>query len=167
MVLLAVGLAGTVYLPTLRYDFVWDDIALVVENPDLKLASPLPLFGRSFMQHQSRQELRPDKYYRPLVVASLWFDARVWGPRPFGFHLTNLVLNTAAALLAVLLLLRLFPGRFWPPLLAGLGFALHPAHVESVTFVSGRTDILAAVFVLSALLLLLSWRDRPAWWKLC
>jgi Flp pilus assembly protein TadD len=51
---------------------------------------------------------------------------------------------------------------FWPALLGGLAFALHPTHVESVAFVADRTDLMMTLFVLLAFLALLRYRRRPA-----
>jgi tetratricopeptide (TPR) repeat protein len=78
-------------------------------------------------------------------------------------------LNCLAGVLAALLLAVLFRGTragtpsdgFWPALLGGLVFALHPTHVESVAFICGRTDLMLAVFLLAAFLLLVRFRDRP------
>ncbi len=163
-VLLAAGIvaiAGLLYLPTLRYDFVWDDKALIVENQDLMSPTPFPLFGQSFTHWWAKQGFIPHSYYRPLVVSSLWLDRKLWGARPFGFHLTNVLLNCGVGVLVALLLAEML-ASFWPALLGGLAFALHPAHVESVAFVSDRTDIMMAFFILLAFLALLRLRRRPS-----
>ncbi len=163
-VLLAAGivaLAGLSYLPTLRYDFVWDDKALIVENQDLLAPAPFGFFGQSFTHWWAKQGLVPNSYYRPLVVSSFWLDRKLWGARPFGFHLTNLLLNCGVGVLVVLLLAEML-ASFWPVLLGGLAFALHPTHVESVAFVSDRTDLMMAFFILLAFLALLRLRRRPS-----
>lgn len=152
-------LAGTaLYLPTLGYDFAWDDEQLITANPDIRAGSSLALFGRPFLAAGHGSETRRVAYYRPLAALSFWLDHRAWGMNPRGFHLTNVLLNGLVLVLFGLLLLELFRrgGRFrpWPALLGVLAFAAHPAHVESVAFISGRTDLLAAVFVLAAALLI-------------
>jgi protein O-mannosyl-transferase len=163
-VLLAVGivaLAGLLYLPTLRYDFVWDDKALIVDNGDLAVSTPLPFFGQSFTHWWAKQGLGPHSYYRPLVVTSFWLDRKLWGAKPVGFHLTNVLLNCAVGVLVVLVLAEML-ASFWPALLGGLALALHPTHVESVAFVSDRTDLAMTLFVLLAFLALLRLRRRPS-----
>jgi len=163
-VLVAAGvvvLAGLLYLPTLRYDFVWDDRALIADNGDLLAPTPLPFFDQSFTHWWASQGLGPHSYYRPLVMTSFWLDRKLWGPRPFGFHLTNVLLNCAVGALVVLVLAEML-ASFWPALLGGLAFALHPAHVESVAFVSDRTDLAMALFVLLAFLALLRLRRRQS-----
>jgi Flp pilus assembly protein TadD len=156
-----VALAGLLYLPTLRYDFVWDDRGLIVENQDLLAPAPFGFFGQSFTHWWATQGLIPHSYYRPLVISSFWLDRKLWSMRPFGFHLTNVLLNCGVGVLAVLVLAEML-ASFWPTLLGGLAFALHPAHVESVAFVSDRTDLMMTLFVLFALLALLRFRRRPA-----
>ena len=156
-----VALAGLLYLPTLRYDFVWDDKALIVENQDLSAPAPFGFFGQSFTHWWAKQGLVPNSYYRPLVVSSFWLDRKLYGTRPLGFHLTNVLLNCVVGALVVFALAEML-ASFWPALLGGLAFALHPAHVESVAFVSDRTDLAMTLFILLAFLALLRFRRRPA-----
>ncbi|HEY0465580.1 MAG TPA: hypothetical protein VGC79_15305, partial [Polyangiaceae bacterium] len=88
---------------------------------------------------------------RPLTILSLALDRALYGNSPAGFHLTNLVLH----LLSTALLFRLLRVRGSAGYVAALGaalWALHPRLTEAVAWVSGRTDVLAAFFVLCALL---------------
>lgn len=162
LVLVAAGivaLAGLLYLPTLDYGFVSDDMTLIVQNQDLQVSTPFGFFGQSFTHWRSTQGLSPHAYYRPLVISSFWFDLRFWGMSPFGFHLTNVLLNCAVGVLVALVLFQMLVS-FWPALIGGLAFAWHTAHVESVAFVSGRTDLMMTLFVLLAFLALLRFRCR-------
>ncbi len=176
--LVAVALVcGAVYLPTLRYGFVWDDEQLVTVNPRLTTANPLDFFGQDFMP--ALHGASPVRYYRPLAVLSLWLDRQAWGANPLGFHLTNVLLNALVlALLGLVAAASLKlqssspdPGTrnpepqtaLLPVLLGVMLFGLHPAHVESVAFISGRTDLLAAAFALVALLFLLRYRAGGRW----
>ena len=157
VILFAALVCAAMYLPTLRYQFVWDDEQLVVANQRLDVANSLSLFGQSFMPQSHGSAATRVQYYRPLTVLTFWLDRHIWGQNPFGYHLTNVLLNALALVLLGLLLVRL-AGRtqIWPVLLGVAVFGLHPARVESVAFVSGRTDLLATVFVLACLLSL--WR---------
>jgi protein O-mannosyl-transferase len=155
-----VALAGLLYLPTLRYDFVWDDRGLITENRDLLAPAPFGFFGQSFTHWWANQGRIPHQYYRPLVISSFWLDRKLWGLRPFGFHLTSVLLNCGVGVLVVLVLAEML-ASFWPVLLGGLAFALHPTHVESVAFVADRTDLMMTLFVLFAFLALLRYRRRP------
>jgi Flp pilus assembly protein TadD len=163
-VLLAAGIAallGLLYLPTLKYGFVWDDRDLIVQNQDLQVPVPFEFFCQSYTHWPATHgAILPNAYYRPLVISSFWLDRSLWGMRPPGFHLTNVLLNCANCALVALLLAELL-ASFWPALLGGLAFAFHAAHVESVSFVSGRTDLMMTLFVLLAFLALLRFRRRP------
>jgi len=173
-------LLAAVYLPTLRYGFVWDDEQLVTANPRLVTGKPLEFFGQDFMP--ALHGASPVRYYRPLSVLSLWLDRQVWGLNPFGFHLTNVLLNAVVLALLGLALSTSFKPQAAslqseiqnpePKIASGLVllgvalFGLHPAHVESVAFVSGRTDVLAAIFVLLSILALLRFRTTGRWYWL-
>ena len=135
--------------PSLRNGFVWDDRNLIVESR-LVEASDGP--ARAFLQDfwASEEQVGTSDYYRPLVACSYWLDHRIYGLRPWGFHLTNLLIHAAAVVLLAALLRDLGLGSGWSALLAG-AFAVHPTLAESVAWIAGRTDSLAALFVLLAL----------------
>ena len=147
-------LAVATYLLSLGFDLVWDDpLLLEWTRSRFRDGGLAGLLGASF---RLKPEM-PLDFYRPVVLLSLLVDDFAGGGSPFSFHLTNVLLHAAASTLVLLLLSALGAGR--GPALAGAAlFAVHPVHVESVAFVSGRTDLLAAVFVLASALL---WtRDR-------
>jgi tetratricopeptide (TPR) repeat protein len=71
------------------------------------------------------------------------------------FHLTNVALHAANSAL-VAALAWAFTSSAPAALLSGLFFAVHPVHVESVAFVSARSDLWAGLFSLTSALL---------WWR--
>ena len=153
---LGVALAGVLgYAATLSYDFVWDDTLLIQRSWHLHQWRSLPAVLGS---HFWAEVQEASHYYRPLVMLSFFLDLRLWGLNPAGFHLTNLLAHLATSL-AVLALGRRLTGSHWAGGIAGVAFALHPLHTESVAFISGRTDILATLFFLLALLGYAAWRD--------
>jgi len=141
------------YGASLRYDFVSDDLHLIVDRlPAYQKSFPIAeAFSHNFWKGGAYGALPGEAkdYYRPLVTLSYAADARIWGARAFGFRLTNLLLHAVASWLVMLLLLRLGIGRAIA-LAAALLFALHPIHVSNVAWISGRTDLLCAVFLLIA-----------------
>jgi len=136
------------YLPTIRYGFVWDDNGLILNNPFLGQTNPIELLTKGFWNNPEAG-LGQDEatYYRPLTNLSLYVDHKVWGLRPTGYHLTNVIINAAAAFLVCLLLWELF-GSVWLAGLGGLLVGIHPAMNCVVTFVSNRTYLLALFFLL-------------------
>jgi hypothetical protein len=135
-----------VFANSLTNDFVWDDNELIVNNPAVHSLSDVSQFFSGHFWSQSSQPSARG-YYRPLVLLSYAADYRVWGARPFGFHLTNVLWHALAAALVCALLMRLTSSPA-ASLAAGALFAALPVHVESVAFISGRTDVIATVFLL-------------------
>lgn len=152
--------------------FVFDDVHLIVKNE--RLEAPNGVWAGFTGDYYTTGavgatgEIRALGYYRPLAVLSTWLDYQIWERRAFGYHLTNLILHVLTVLGLFVLLRHLTTGTL-VPLTAALLFAVHPAHVETVTFVSGRVDVLAAAFSVGALVALVrSWSGRAgkAWWAL-
>lgn len=151
----AIGLlAAAAFALTAGFDLVWDDPLLLEWTRSCYREGGIAgVLGAPF-------RLKPEAplgYYRPVVMLSLLADELAWGGSPVAFHLTNILLHAGASVLALFLLSALGAGRGAAAAGAAL-FAVHPVHVESVAFVSGRTDLLAAVFALAAALAWL--RDR-------
>ncbi len=146
---LLAALVFAAFFPALTAEFLfWDDQHTIVDNPHIRTldGATVRWAFSSFLQG----------HYQPLTSLSLALDHAVWGLRPFGFHLTNLLLHAANAVL-VLLLLRTFLPRagLLPILLGAAAWALHPMRVESVVWATERRDVLSAAFLLAALLV---WR---------
>ncbi len=148
------ALAGLVLLalaPALAAGFVWDDGPLILDNPAVKNPRLVPqLLTSSFWQTGDRND-RFRSFFRPLVSVSYAADYAAWGPRALGFHVTNLLLHFGCVLLVYRIATReKIPGA--AAFCAAALFAVHPVHVESVAWISGRTDVLATLFLLAAFL---------------
>ncbi len=145
------------YVRVLGADFVWDDHKLIERAPEVQQLQPLgSYFERGFWLAKSA-EFDPGRvYYRPLVTLSFALDQRLYAGNPGGFHLSNVLLH----LVVCVLLFRLCCQYGARPAIAVLGvalWALQPRLTEDVAWVAGRTDVLATLFVLAALLV----RARP------
>lgn len=150
------------YLPALSFTFVWDDRALILENWYIRDLGSIPGF---FLSEFRVDPLTITNFYRPVVMVTYTLDYALWGENPLGFHLTNIVFNTLAVLLVFWTAKGLLRGTSYSgvvPWVAALLFAVHPTHVESVAFIAGRTDLLAAIFMLVALLAYLRFATSPA-----
>src|SRR5438132_7979128 len=87
----------------------------------------------------------------PITWMSHMLDVDLWQMQA-GMHvLTNVFLHVASACILFLALTRM-TGAAWPSVTVAALFAIHPAHVESVAWVSERKDTLSTLFALFALL---------------
>jgi len=158
------------FWPALDNELVdFDDTADLVHNPDYKglgWSNLRWMFSNTTMGH-----------YRPLTWLSYGVDHVLWNGRPFGFHLTSLLLHAANGVLfwvLIRLLLRpLFPEQqrtLWFEICTAIGaafFVLHPLRVESVAWASARKDVLSGFFLLLAVIGHLKGVERgKAWWVL-
>jgi tetratricopeptide (TPR) repeat protein len=152
---LLAALAGfAVFAPTLGYEFVWDDRATVVHNRAIRSLANVPSFftGHAFSgASEDLRDIRVIEYYRPVWVLSLAVNHAVWGERPLGYHLSNVLLHALASGLTAWLVFELTGGAA-AAALAGVLFAVHPVHAEAVAWVSARNEMLLCVFVLLAFL---------------
>jgi tetratricopeptide (TPR) repeat protein len=142
------------YAPAFRAGYVVDDEQYVYDNPTLRTPGGL---RRIWLEPQASPQ------YYPLVFTSFWLEHRAWGLNAAGYHVTNILLHAANALLLWLALRRLGVPGAW---LAAALFGLHPVHVESVAWVSERKNVLSGLFYGLALLAYLRFAppepDRPA-----
>lgn len=137
------------YLPALRAGFVWNDDTYLTENPTLQAPNALTLIWT---------DPKASEQYYPLVFTTFWLEKQLWGLRPFGYHLVNVLLHTASALLLWWLLHRLGLPAGW---LAAALFALHPVCVESVAWVTERKNTLSLLLSLLAAHAFLASREPP------
>jgi tetratricopeptide (TPR) repeat protein len=138
-------LVAAVFGGTLGNEFVFDDHDLVEGNPVVRTLDPRTHFGSHFWEQQGGTGAAY-LYYRPLVSLTLAVEWKLFETRPFGYHLTNLLLHAAAAFLVFLVARGL--GSDVAALIAAALFAVHSAQTEAVAFVLARTDLLAACLVL-------------------
>lgn len=155
---LTVALAIAASANSLANRFAYDDVHIVEENKAIRSLDNLPeLVTEPYWPE--RRGGAALHLYRPVTLATLATDWSLWDGRPFGFHLTNLLLHGLATALLAWLLLR-FAGP-WGALVGGALFAVHPVHTETVANVVGRAEILVAVFAFAALLVASGARAQP------
>jgi tetratricopeptide (TPR) repeat protein len=136
------------YGATLRADFVnWDDPVHVYENQ--RVTAPDAL-RRSWSNGTN-----PGFY--PILFGTYGLEWRAAGGKPWLLHLDNVLLHAVNTLLVGALAreLGMSPMASW--LVAGL-WALHPAQVESVAWITERKNVLYTAFWLGSLLLYSRWR---------
>lgn len=155
-ILLALAAATTVaYAPAVGGGFHFDDLHTVVERVALR---DLGAFVRSTLVEEYLSA------GRPITDLTFAIDLRLFGLSPRAFHWTSIALHLAAVALAWLLARRLTARAGWRgeglALFAAGVFALHPMQSQAVSYVSQRSEVLASLLFMSALLALLE-ADEP------
>jgi tetratricopeptide (TPR) repeat protein len=139
-------LTFALYAPVLHHGFVaFDDAAYVTANARVQAGLTPGNIPWAFTSLVSAN-------WHPLTVLSHMLDCQWYGLRPWGHHLTSVLLHALNTVLVFLLLLRLTGARWRSVMVAAL-FGWHPLHVESVAWVAERKDVLSTGFGLLALLL--------------
>jgi protein O-mannosyl-transferase len=132
------------YAPALRCQFLtMDDPDYVSENRHVQAGLTLDSVAWAFRVNMVGN-------WHPLTVLSHILDSQIYGMRPWGHHLTNVLLHAANSVLLFLVLMRM-TGAVWRSACVAALFAAHPAHVESVAWVAERKDVLSSFFCLLAI----------------
>jgi hypothetical protein len=149
-----------VYLNSLDNAFHFDDEHSLVENPHIRQLKNIPKF---FYEPQMFSRNIGSEMYRPLVLVSYALNYHLGGYNVHGFHALNILLH----LICVVLVYRLFgvfapDAKKWAWVLA-LGWGLHPLTAEPVNYISSRSESMAGLFYLAALLFYLRKDQGIAW----
>lgn len=143
-VALCLALAALVistYWPALFNGFVsYDDAVYVYKNKQV-------LHGLSWEGVREAFTTTEASLWHPLTCLSFELDTELFGTKPFGYHLTNVLLHAANTLLVFLVLRRLTEAPWRAAVVAAL-FGVHPLHVESVAWIAERKDVLSTFFFL-------------------
>jgi Flp pilus assembly protein TadD len=150
------------YANSLSGSFVFDDTKQIVGNPALRSwGNVLRAFTSdvwSFQRGMLTKDI-PPPYYRPLFTAYLTLNYKLFGLWEPGWHLMNLLVHTGATV-AIFFLIKRLSGDRLIATVAALVFGLHPAHVESVSWISGIPDPLAALFYVPGLIWYVRYRTE-------
>jgi protein O-mannosyl-transferase len=150
------AIAFLCYAQTLAFPFVYDDKYLITENKYITSFRYLPQF---FTMHLwDSFNVHFVNFYRPLLLTWSLVNHALFGFHAAGWHLTNVILHTAATYLLCVLVEK-FSGDRGIALIAGLLFAVHPVHLEVVAWASAASEMLLAVFVLGSLLCYMKSRE--------
>src|SRR5881296_1992354 len=159
------------FLPALHNQFVnWDDDKNFLENPHYR--------GLGWTHLRWMWRTTQLGHYIPLTWMTFGLDYLLWGMNPLGYHLTNLLLHAANAVVFFFITRRLLTRALPGPserghtlavsaAFAALVFAIHPLRVESVAWATERRDVLSGLFFLLTILVYLRSCQRPErgrWW---
>ncbi|MAG08142.1 hypothetical protein CMO89_01610 [Candidatus Woesearchaeota archaeon] len=130
-----------VYSNIFRNEFVWDDNFFIVEREEIKDLRNIPSF---FAQDA-------EGLYRPMRTVFYAVSYALWKENPFGYHVNSVLIHIITSILVYLIILRI-SAKPKLSFLAALLFAVHPIHIEAVTFITANFDMLGVIFYLLAFL---------------
>ncbi len=138
------------YRNVIQFDFVWDDIYLILTNPYFhKPFSLFDIFNSSFWKFSSIQNALP--YYRPIVTLGYVLEYKIFDYFAGGYHLVNLTIHLLNIVLVWMLAKKLGLGRMGS-FAASVIFGLHPTQIHTVCFISSQGDLWCTFFSLVAIL---------------
>ncbi len=140
-----------VFSNSLHGDFVYDDTRQIIRNTLIQDAS---LYGKALISDvwafKGDGTVVASNYWRPTFTAFNILAFQTFGLNPVGWHLLNILLHIGVCVLAFLLLVRWGLSSAIAFAIA-LIFAVHPIHVESVSWIAGSPDLLFSLFILASI----------------
>ncbi len=132
------------FLPSIRNGFLgYDDDLFVTANPHVQSGLTWESVDWAFRN--------PVVFiWHPVTLLSHMLDCQLYGLRPWGHHLTNVLLHALSTVL-LFLVFRRMTGACWRSAALAALFGLHPLRVESVAWVAERKDVLSAFFFMLTL----------------
>ena len=147
-----------VFSPSLQNRFTnWDDNVYVQENP-LVVANTLPV-KEIFKTPVSSN-------YHPITILSLAWNFQNEKLEPKGYHEINIMFHLLNTLLVFFFIFILSRRNLLMSIIVALFFGIHPMHVESVSWISERKDVLYVFFFLVGMITYLYYKEskKTAWY---
>src|ERR1700730_10551099 len=161
--LAAGALALVVYSRSLFCGFIRDDLPQIVHNPQVQSWQYLPqILTLHLWNHIPQFQAL---FYRPLFSLWMLFIDTVGGLSPWFWHLSSMLLHVVCTYLVYRLSRRLIGSEISAGLAAAV-FAVHPIHVEAVTWVSASNELLFSLLTLCAMLILLGPPEHGDRWPI-
>lgn len=177
VIILALSATLLVYYPATKGGFVFDD------SSEVNSAAVKRSFAAAIAE----------KPFRSIPAATYRIDYLIGGASAAIYHVSNIMFHIIAALFLAIFWRRaiLWAGRkgdlspdasvpsltddravsseketaFWVGAMSGASFLLHPANVETVSYISARSDLLAAIFIFLGLWLVIKSIEAAFKWK--
>ena len=134
------------YSNSITGKFIYDDITLIKYNDYIKSWSNL---SKTIIDDIGAGSGNKSDFNRPVQIISYMLDYSIWHLNTIGYHITNIILHILVSLCIFWMISILFYNLDGPlAFLTSLFYVVHPIHTETVAYISGRADSLAALFTL-------------------
>ena len=159
--LLLVALVGTLaaYLNGMQHPFVFDDPTQIVNNDAVHSWRFLPQYFTSDVWQHTDPSVG-GIFYRPIFQIWLLVNYKIGGLNTVWWHVTSLVLHLLVTA-SVFALATMLVNDAVTAGITALLFGVHPVHVEAVTWISGVTEPLMAIFFVASFVFYLNNNRQP------
>ncbi len=138
------------YLPTIRYDFVYDDEVLLPHHPWIKHPSHIPKILTSSVWDDTKEH--PIQYYRPVQLLLYQAVYLIFGLHPAAYHFLNVIFYVLLCTSIFFLFLLLIPESRMMALAATFIFIAHPSHTEAVAWAASLSELTFCSFFIISLI---------------
>ena len=135
-----IGATILLFIENFSADFTYDDYVTILGDPRIAHMHLGDLFDIGDINFGWRRQVRR---------LTFMIDYALFGSSPTGYHLHNLLWHVLSVALFYVFV-RILSQRVGISLLATLIFAIHPIHVEVVTNITNRKELLCMAFLLAA-----------------
>jgi len=154
-ILILTAITLTCYCHILHNPFVVDDDQFICRWQETHNFKNLPLFLKGITPYDH------EGVYRPVKTILIVLLYKVSGSNPLGYHVFSIVVHVLSVLLIYMIALSIVKrARDFIPFFTALFFAVHPVHVESITYMTSSFDIAGIAFTLTAFLFYIKFLDQ-------
>lgn len=135
------------YFNSIQNPYLWDDEEIIKPNYSLRNTNSIyKLFSKEYF------DVSGELSYRPVHTLSLIVSNKLFGPSPEAQRFINITIHSLNTILVYLVARNMAAGNV--AVLAGLLFAVHPVHTETINCIIFRHELLGCLFFLLALILM-------------
>ena len=161
-IIIIIVISSVVYYNGLDGEFVGDDTAFIENNTSIRSLRNVPaiLFSSKSLADQA---MWGSVIYRPFRTLSYSLDYRLYSLNSFGYHLTSLIMHILVCISFYFLIKRMFFDHR-AALLGSIIFAVHPIHVEAVSWIASRADLIGMFFFNLSMISYIAYRRGAGCW---
>ena len=175
--LVLVGVSLVIYVPTLNYEMIFDDVLSIEQNESIHQL--FPLFGSNGESGPLNPSQNTPLTARPVVNLSFAINHHFGGFDPAGYRAANIAMHVVIGLLLWYIVRITLTHKGFPDvvrrnhstlgLISAIAWGVHPANTETVVYLTQRTELMMGLFyLLSFASCIRYWSSRRVgkafWW---